>query len=79
MAQVRLTSTLEMAPAAVPAMVVVSSGRPWTRDFRQTLDTWAEQGVPVWGVVPSGSGSPPVPTRSYTSMGSRLQPRSGIG
>ena len=52
----RLTSTLEMAPAAVPAMVVVSSGRPWTRDFRQTLDTWAEQGVPVWGVVPERVG-----------------------
>jgi chromosome partitioning protein len=52
----RLTSTLDMVPAGVPAGVVVSSARPWTRDFRETLDTWAEQAVPVWGVVPERVG-----------------------
>ena len=35
---------------------MVSSARPWTRDFRETLDIWAEQGVPVWGVVPERVG-----------------------
>lgn len=53
---VRLTSTLELVPAGVPSGVVVSSARPWTRDFRETLDGWAEQGVSVWGVVPERVG-----------------------
>lgn len=48
----RLSSTLEMVPDGVPAGVVVSSARPWTRDFRETLELWAEERVPVWGIVP---------------------------
>ena len=53
---VRLTSTLEMVPRGVPAGVVVSSARPWTRDFRETLDFWADEGVRVWGVFPERVG-----------------------
>jgi chromosome partitioning protein len=52
----RLASTLEMVPAGVPAGVVVSSARPWTRDFRETLDAWAESGVRVWGIFPERVG-----------------------
>jgi chromosome partitioning protein len=52
----RLTSTLELVPDGVPSGVVVSSARPWTRDFRETLDAWAEQGVSVWGVFPERVG-----------------------
>jgi chromosome partitioning protein len=48
----RLTTTFEMVPDGVPAGVVISSARPWTRDFKETLDAWTEQSVPVWGVVP---------------------------
>ena len=48
----RLAVTLELVPNGVPAGVVVSSARPWTRDFKETLAGWAEQDVPVWGVVP---------------------------
>ena len=48
----RLTATLDMVPAGVPAGVVVSSARSWTRDFRETLDAWAEAGVALWGIVP---------------------------
>jgi chromosome partitioning protein len=52
----RLTTTLEMVPEGVPAGVVVSSARPWTRDFRETLDSWAKEGVSVWGIVPERVG-----------------------
>lgn len=53
---VRLTSTLEMVPRGVPAGVVVSSARPWTRDYRETVDSWADDGVRVWGVFPERVG-----------------------
>jgi chromosome partitioning protein len=53
---VRLTTTLEMVPERIPAGLVVSSARPWTRDFKETLDAWAEQSVPVWGIVPERVG-----------------------
>ena len=52
----RLTSTLEMVPNGIPSGVVVSSARTWTRDFRESVDAWAAQGVPVWGVVPERVG-----------------------
>jgi chromosome partitioning protein len=52
----RLTATLDLVPVGIPAGVVVSSARPWTRDFRDTLTDWAEQGVSVWGVVPERVG-----------------------
>jgi chromosome partitioning protein len=52
----RLTTTLEMVPGGVPSGVVVSSARPWTRDFRETLDSWAEEGISVWGIVPERVG-----------------------
>jgi chromosome partitioning protein len=52
----RLTSTLEMVPGEIPSGVVVSSARMWTRDFRETLDAWAGQGMPVWGIVPERVG-----------------------
>jgi chromosome partitioning protein len=47
----RLTTTLEMVPEGVPSGVVVSSARPWTRDFRETLEGWAAEGISVWGIV----------------------------
>lgn len=52
----RLATTLEMVPPGTPAGVVVSSARPWTRDFRETLDAWTEEGLPVWGIVPERVG-----------------------
>jgi chromosome partitioning protein len=53
---VRLATTLELVPAGVPAGVVVSSARTWTRDFRETLEAWTEEGIPVWGIVPERVG-----------------------
>jgi chromosome partitioning protein len=52
----RLTTTLDMVPVSIPAGVVVSSARPWTRDFKEAVAAWAERGVPVWGVVPERVG-----------------------
>jgi chromosome partitioning protein len=52
----RLTTTLELVPEGIPAGVVVSSARPWTRDFKETLAGWTERHVPVWGVVPERVG-----------------------
>ncbi len=53
---VRLASTLELVPAGIPAGLVVSSARPWTRDFKETVDSWADIPVPVWGIVPERVG-----------------------
>jgi chromosome partitioning protein len=53
---VRLSTTLDMVPVGTPAGLVVSSARPWTRDFKETLDAWTEKAVPVWGVVPERVG-----------------------
>jgi chromosome partitioning protein len=52
----RLVTTLELVPDGTPAGVVVSSARPWTRDFKETLSGWAARHVPVWGVVPERVG-----------------------
>jgi len=53
---VRLSTTLEMVAGRIPAGLVVSSARPWTRDYKETLDAWAADGVPVWGIVPERVG-----------------------
>jgi chromosome partitioning protein len=52
----RLTTTLDLVPPGIPAGVVVSSARPFTRDFKDAVAEWAEQEVPVWGVVPERVG-----------------------
>jgi chromosome partitioning protein len=52
----RLTTTLELVPSGTPSGVVVSSARTWTRDYRETLDAWSDEGIPVWGVVPERVG-----------------------
>ena len=52
----RLTSTLDLVPNGIPSGIVVSSARTWTRDFREAVDAWAAQSVPVWGVVPERVG-----------------------
>lgn len=66
---VRLVSTLEMVPRGVPAGVVVSSARPWTRDFVETVDSWAEAGIRVWGVFPERVGIASGPEAGLHSEG----------
>jgi chromosome partitioning protein len=48
----RVTAVLEMMPPGVPAGIVISSARTFTRDYQDALATWAEEGVSVWGTVP---------------------------
>lgn len=47
-----VAAVLALMPAGVPAGLVISSARTFTRDYHEALATWAEAGVPVWGTVP---------------------------
>jgi chromosome partitioning protein len=48
----RVSAVLEMMPAGVPAGLVISSARTFTRDYQEAIATWEEAGVPIWGTVP---------------------------
>src|SRR6266542_2168414 len=47
----RVGAVLELVPAGVPAGLVISSARTFTRDYQEALASWAEAGVPVWATV----------------------------
>ena len=48
----RVEAVLDMVPKGMPAGLVISSARTFTRDYQDTLTMWVEAGVPVWGAVP---------------------------
>jgi chromosome partitioning protein len=48
----RVNAVLELMPAGVPAGLVISSARTFTRDYQDAVAAWAEAGVPVWGSAP---------------------------
>jgi chromosome partitioning protein len=48
----RASAVLEMIPRGVPAGLVISSARTFTRDYHEALVSWSEAGVAVWGTVP---------------------------
>ena len=48
----RVDAVLALVPKRVPVGLVISSARTYTRDHQETIDLWAEAGVPVWGSVP---------------------------
>jgi len=48
----RAAAVLEMIPSGIPAGLVISSARTFTRDYHEALASWTEAGVPVWGTVP---------------------------
>ena len=48
----RAEAVLELVPKRQPVGLVICSARTFTRDYHETLATWAEVGVPVWGTVP---------------------------
>lgn len=52
----RVLATLSLIPDSVPRGLVISSARPYTRDFRDAIDAWTEAGVPIWGVIPERVG-----------------------
>ena len=48
----RAEAVLELVPSRQPVGLVICSARTFTRDYQETLVTWAEAGVPVWGTIP---------------------------
>jgi chromosome partitioning protein len=48
----RAEAVLDLMPRRVPAGLVICSARTFTRDYLDTLLTWAEAEVAVWGTVP---------------------------
>jgi chromosome partitioning protein len=52
----RVVATLGLVPRKTPAGLVISSARPWTRDYRDTVAAWTTDGVPIWGVIPERVG-----------------------
>jgi len=48
----RAAAVLELVPEGVPAGLVISSARTYTRDYQEVVAAWAEADVPVWGTIP---------------------------
>lgn len=48
----RVQTTISMIPNGIPHGLVITSARPWTRDFRETVTAWDEIGAKILGVVP---------------------------
>jgi chromosome partitioning protein len=52
----RVEAVLDMVPKRLPAGLVFSSARTFTRDYQETVAMWLEAGVPVWGTIPERVG-----------------------
>jgi chromosome partitioning protein len=52
----RVEAVLDMVPKRLPAGLVFSSARTFTRDYQETVGMWLEAGVPVWGTIPERVG-----------------------
>jgi chromosome partitioning protein len=48
----RVESVLELVPDGTPYGLVICSARTFTRSYAETVQTWTEAGVPIWGTVP---------------------------
>jgi chromosome partitioning protein len=52
----RVEAVLDLVPKRLPAGLVFSSARTFTRDYLETVTMWQEAGVPVWGTIPERVG-----------------------
>jgi chromosome partitioning protein len=52
----RVEAVLDLLPKRLPAGLVFSSARTFTRDYQETVAMWLEAGVPVWGTIPERVG-----------------------
>ncbi len=59
----RVETVLGMLPEGKPAGLVITSARTFTRDYQETLATWTQARVPVWGTVPERVAIAAGPTR----------------
>lgn len=59
----RVETVLGLVPEGKPAGLVITSARTFTRDYQDTLATWAQARVPVWGTVPERVAIAAGPTR----------------
>ena len=48
----RVHAVLDLVPRKVPAGLIISSARTYTRDYDDAVGEWEEAGVPVWATVP---------------------------
>jgi chromosome partitioning protein len=52
----RAEAVFDLVPRKVPAGLVITSARTYTRDYADALDAWGQAGIPVWGTVPERVG-----------------------
>jgi chromosome partitioning protein len=52
----RVVATLALVPNRIPSGLVISSARPFTRDYRETVEAWTQDKVDIWGVIPERVG-----------------------
>jgi chromosome partitioning protein len=52
----RVEAVLDLVPKRLPAGLVFSSARTYTRDYQETVDMWVDAGVTVLGSVPERVG-----------------------
>jgi chromosome partitioning protein len=52
----RAEAALDLVPRKLPAGLVITSARTFTRDYVDAVDGWREATVPVWGTVPERVG-----------------------
>lgn len=52
----RVLATVSLIPDQVPRGLVISSARPYTRDFREAVDYWTAEEFALWGVIPERVG-----------------------
>jgi len=48
----RVEAVLDLIPRKLPAGLVISSARTYTRDYQEVVDGWTEANVAVWGTIP---------------------------
>jgi chromosome partitioning protein len=48
----RVEAVLDLVPAGTPVGLVICSARTFTRSYQESMQRWAEAGVPVWGTIP---------------------------
>jgi chromosome partitioning protein len=65
----RAEAVFDLVPKKLPAGLVIVSARTYTSAYGESVDTWSENGVPVWGSVPERVGIAAGPTARLADDG----------